>query len=72
MMTVSEIIELEDAYDSALYPKRPLAIVRGKGARLWDADGRTYIDCVGGHGVANVGHANPVVIEAIASYSCCS
>ena len=66
MMTVSEIIELEDLYGSALYPKRPLVVVRGKGARLWDADGRTYIDCVGGIGVANVGHANPVVTKAIA------
>jgi acetylornithine/LysW-gamma-L-lysine aminotransferase len=65
-MTVSEIIELEDLYGSALYPKRPLVVVRGKGARLWDADGRTYIDCVGGIGVANVGHANPVVTKAIA------
>ncbi len=66
MMKVSEIIELEDLYGSALYPKRPLVVVRGKGARLWDADGRTYIDCVGGIGVANVGHANPVVSKAIA------
>jgi acetylornithine/LysW-gamma-L-lysine aminotransferase len=65
MMAHSEIVELEDTYDSALYPKRPLAVVRGEGARLWDAEGRMYIDCVGGHGVANVGHANPVVTKAI-------
>jgi len=39
--------------------------VRGEGARMWDADGREYIDCVGGHGVANVGHANPAVIRAV-------
>jgi len=66
MMTADEIMTLEGRYDSALYPKRPLAIVRGEGARLWDADGRAYIDCVGGHGVANVGHANPVVQQAVA------
>jgi len=65
MMTVSEIMHLEDRHDSALYPKRPLAVVRGEGARLWDAGGRTYIDCIGGHGVANVGHANPAVNQAI-------
>ena len=64
-MTADEIMALEGRYDSALYPKRPLAIVRGEGARLWDADGRVYIDCVGGHGVANVGHANPVVQQAV-------
>jgi acetylornithine/LysW-gamma-L-lysine aminotransferase len=40
-------------------------LVRGEGARVWDAQGREYIDCVGGHGVVNVGHANPVVLQAI-------
>jgi len=33
---------------------------------VWDAEGREYIDCIGGHGVANVGHANPAVAQAIA------
>ncbi|MFQ6102076.1 MAG: aspartate aminotransferase family protein [Anaerolineae bacterium] len=65
MMTTDEIITLESHYDSDLYLKQPLAIVRGEGARLWDADGRAYIDCMSGHGVANVGHANPVVLQAI-------
>jgi acetylornithine/LysW-gamma-L-lysine aminotransferase len=59
--------ELESLYTSGLYTKRPLAIVRGEGARLWDSDGREYIDCVGGQGAANLGHANPVVAEAIAA-----
>ncbi len=48
-----------------VYPKRPVVIVKGKGARLWDEDGRTYIDCVTGNGVALVGHSNPAVVEAI-------
>jgi acetylornithine/LysW-gamma-L-lysine aminotransferase len=66
MMTAEDIFQLEDMYDSALYPKRPLAVVRGEGARLWDANGQMFIDCVGGHGVANVGHANPIVNAAVA------
>ncbi len=61
----SEIVGLEDRHDSGLYSKYPLVLVRGEGARVWDADGREYIDCVGGHGVANVGHANPAVIRAV-------
>jgi acetylornithine/LysW-gamma-L-lysine aminotransferase len=65
MIPTSEIIALEDRHDSGLYPKQPLVLVRGEGARVWDADGREYIDCVGGHGVANVGHANPAVIRAV-------
>lgn len=63
--TNDEIITLETRYGSGLYTKQPLVLVRGEGARLWDANGREYIDCVGGHGVANVGHANPAVIQAV-------
>jgi acetylornithine/LysW-gamma-L-lysine aminotransferase len=61
------VIALEDEYDSGLYPKQPLILVRGQGAKVWDSEGREYIDCIGGHGVANVGHANPAVIQAITS-----
>jgi acetylornithine/LysW-gamma-L-lysine aminotransferase len=60
-----QIIALETNHDSGLYPKQPLIFVQGQGARLWDADGREYIDCIGGHGVANVGHANPAVVQAL-------
>ncbi len=59
------VIEAERRHTSGVYPKRDLAIVRGRGARVWDAAGREYIDCVGGHGVAIVGHCNPEVVEAI-------
>ena len=65
IVTNDEIVALENRHGSGLYTKQPLVLVRGEGARLWDADGGEYIDCVGGHGVANVGHANPVVIKAL-------
>jgi acetylornithine/LysW-gamma-L-lysine aminotransferase len=64
-MNSSTIVDLETQYESGVYNKQPLALVRGEGARLWDADGREYIDCIGGHGVANVGHANPAVVRAV-------
>ncbi len=64
-VTNDEIVGLENRHSSGLYTKQPLVLVRGEGARLWDADGKEYIDCVGGHGVANVGHANPAVIKAV-------
>ena len=60
------LMALEDQYTSGLYTKRPLAIVRGSGAHLWDSEGSEYIDCVGGQGAANLGHANPRVAAAIA------
>lgn len=59
-------IALEDQYSSGVNPKQPIVLSRGEGARLWDAEGTEYVDCSSGHGVANVGHANPAVIKAIA------
>ena len=60
------IQELESQFTSGVYTKRPIALVRGAGVHVWDSDGIEYIDCVGGHGSVNVGHANPAVAEAIA------
>jgi len=64
-MNAEEIIGLEDRHDSGVYNKLDLVLVRGKGAHVWDTDGRQYIDCVGGHGVANLGHAHPAVTQAV-------
>lgn len=59
------VIAQEARYTSGVYYKRDVAIVRGEGALVWDDAGRAYIDCVGGHGVAIVGHCNPEVVQAI-------
>jgi LysW-gamma-L-lysine/LysW-L-ornithine aminotransferase len=61
-----DFIELEKKYEFDVYPKRDVCIVRGENAKLWDDKGKAYIDCVGGHGVALIGHANPKVAEALA------
>ena len=58
-------MEMEDQYSTGVISKREVVIVRGQGARVWDVDGREYIDCIGGHGTANVGHCHPAIIEAI-------
>ena len=50
---------------TSLYQKFPIKIDRGKGVRVWDTSGKEYIDCMGGYGVAIVGHCNPRVVEAI-------
>jgi acetylornithine/LysW-gamma-L-lysine aminotransferase len=56
----------EDQYlSTTLYQKFPVRIDRGKGVRVWDTSGKEYIDCMGGYGVALVGHCNPRVVEAI-------
>ena len=56
---------LESQYGFDIYPKRDLVLVRGHGAKVWDSSGKEYIDCIAGHGVANVGHCNPAIIDAI-------
>jgi acetylornithine/LysW-gamma-L-lysine aminotransferase len=65
MLDSQDVFALEERFGSGLYTKQQLVIVRGEGAKVWDADGRQYIDCVAGHGVANVGHRNPAVLRAI-------
>ncbi len=55
----------EDQYLSALYQRFPVNLARGKGAKVWDVDGKEYIDCMGGYGVALVGHCNERVVAAI-------
>ena len=59
------IIEIENQHTSGVYAKQSLAIVRGQGASLFDADGNEYLDCSSGHGVANLGHAHPKIAEAL-------
>lgn len=64
-MNTQQIIDIETKHSAGTYAKQPLVIVRGQGASLFDADGVEYLDCASGHGVANLGHANPKVAEAI-------
>jgi acetylornithine/LysW-gamma-L-lysine aminotransferase len=64
-ITVDQAQQIEAAHTSGVYTKRSLTIVRGEGAHLYDAAGNRYIDCVGGQGAANLGHAHPAVVAAI-------
>jgi LysW-gamma-L-lysine/LysW-L-ornithine aminotransferase len=57
----------EDQYLATLYQRFPVNIARGKGAMVWDNTGKEYIDCMGGYGVALVGHCNDRVVNAIKS-----
>lgn len=57
--------EIEDWHSTSAILRRPIEIVRGKGAKVWDSEGNEYVDCVGGFGVAIVGHCNEAVVKAI-------
>lgn len=69
MKTADEILDSELRHGAGVYAKQPLVFVRGEGARLYDIEGREYLDCTSGHGVANLGHAHPRIAAAIASQS---
>ena len=55
----------EDQFMGNLYQRFPVTIEKGVGAHIWDIDGKEYIDCMGGYGVALVGHQNQRVNNAI-------
>ncbi len=68
-MTNREIIDATDRTQIGVYARYPVAFVRGRGARLWDADGRKYLDFFTGLAVNNLGHAHPRVLAAIRAQS---
>src|SRR6478609_6392237 len=60
--------ELTGRWQGALmdnYGTPRLPLVRGEGARLWDADGKEYLDYIGGIAVNALGHAHPAVVAAV-------
>ena len=64
-MTLADLQPLESRYVMPTYAKSPVEFVRGEGARLWDAEGREYLDFFAGLSVHNAGHCHPKITEAI-------
>ncbi len=64
-MNEQEIINVEERLMANVYAKRSIVITRGKGAIVWDVNGKEYIDCTGSYGVCIVGHSHPKVVEAV-------
>lgn len=60
-----DILKLTDKYVATTYARYPVALVRGKGTRVWDADGKEYLDFVAGIAVNGLGHCHPAVVRAI-------
>jgi acetylornithine/LysW-gamma-L-lysine aminotransferase len=57
----------EDEFMGNLYQRFPVTVEKGLGSHVWDVDGTEYIDCMGGYGVAIVGHRNERVVNALKS-----
>ena len=64
-MTFEEIKSLDEQYVMHSYSRFPVAVDRGKGAVLWDMDGREYIDFTSGIGVTSLGHGDEGWLKAV-------
>lgn len=64
-MDKMDIFERETKYIFHTYDRQPVVITKGKGSKVWDINGKEYIDCVGGIAVCGVGHRNPFVVKRI-------
>ncbi|HYB67756.1 MAG TPA: aminotransferase class III-fold pyridoxal phosphate-dependent enzyme [Candidatus Acidoferrales bacterium] len=64
-MIEPETRTIEDKHYASYYARKPVTIVRGKGALLYDDRGNEYVDCTGAYGACIVGHAHPRVVKAI-------
>jgi acetylornithine/N-succinyldiaminopimelate aminotransferase len=64
-MKLAELQELEARWAMQTYARAPVELVRGEGARVWDSDGKEYLDFLAGISVCSVGHCHPAVVEAV-------
>jgi acetylornithine/N-succinyldiaminopimelate aminotransferase len=64
-MSVAELQALEGRYVMPTYARAPVEFVRGEGARLWDSEGKEYLDFFAGLSVHNAGHCHPRIVAAI-------
>ncbi len=58
-------VELESRYFFPVGKRLPVTLVKGEGSRVWDEDGREYLDCVAGIAAVSLGHCHPEVVKAV-------
>src|ERR1044071_1780070 len=64
-----DVVRLTDQYIAHTYGRYPIALVKGKGVKVWDADGKEYLDFLAGIAVNSLGHCHPAIVRAIRSQS---
>src|SRR5216110_678009 len=58
-------VALEHQYYQGTFKRQPITLVRGEGTRVWDSDGKSYLDFVAGIAVNVLGHCHPAIIQAV-------
>ena len=64
-MNDQEIMDTENRYLANVFSKKPIVLTKGKGALVWDINGKEYVDCSTSYGVALLGHCHPKVVAAV-------
>lgn len=64
-MNDKDIMDIENRFLANVFSKKPVVLTRGKGALVWDINGKEYVDCSTSYGVALLGHCHPKVVAAI-------
>ncbi len=64
-MNDKEITDIENRYLANVFSKKPLVLTKGKGALVWDINGKEYVDCSTSYGVALLGHCHPKIVAAV-------
>ncbi len=64
-MNDKDVIDIENRYLANVFSKKPIVLTRGKGALVWDINGKEYLDCSTSYGVALLGHCHPKVVAAV-------
>jgi acetylornithine/N-succinyldiaminopimelate aminotransferase len=62
---MSRWIEIESKRYMSVAKRTPVVLVRGQGCRVWDENGKSYLDMVGGWAVNTLGHSSPVIVDAL-------
>ena len=69
MMSTEDVLNQYDRYVMKTYARAPLVIVKAKGSRVWDVQGREYLDLFPGWGVSGIGYSHPWVMKALRGQS---
>ena len=64
-MTSKDFMEMEARYGAHNYHPLPVVLAKGKGAKVWDVEGKEYYDFLSAYSAVNQGHCHPAILKAI-------
>lgn len=64
-LSSAEAVELSEKYGTHNYAPIPVNIIKGDGSRVWDSNGKEYIDCIGSYSATAAGHLSPFIVDTI-------